>query len=70
MGVSPAAVKRPFGPRGARIGYDVSEAAYFHRLLPYNAAAVTKLNPRLVRPASTSAVDLTLVSQQMTAAPR
>ena len=31
-----------------RVGYDVSEAAYFHRVLPYDAAAAAKLNPRLV----------------------
>jgi hypothetical protein len=30
-----------------RVGYDVSEAAYFHRDLPYDAAAVARLNPRL-----------------------
>jgi hypothetical protein len=31
-----------------RVGFDVSEAAYFHRVLPYDAAAAAKLNPRLV----------------------
>jgi hypothetical protein len=31
-----------------RVGYDVTEAAYFHRVLPYDAAAAAKLNPRLV----------------------
>jgi hypothetical protein len=30
-----------------RVGYDVTEAAYFHRVLPYDAAAVARLNPRL-----------------------
>ena len=30
-----------------RVGYDVAEAAYFHRELPYAAAAAEKLNPRL-----------------------
>lgn len=30
-----------------RVGYDVAEAAYFHRVLPYQASAVEKLNPRL-----------------------
>jgi hypothetical protein len=30
-----------------RVGYDVAEAAYFHRELPYDAAAVESLNPRL-----------------------
>ena len=31
-----------------RVGYDVAEAGYFHRTLPYAADAVAKLNPRLV----------------------
>ncbi|MBB2943600.1 hypothetical protein FB565_003329 [Actinoplanes lutulentus] len=31
-----------------RVGYDVAEAGYFHRTLPYSADAVAKLNPRLV----------------------
>jgi hypothetical protein len=31
-----------------RVGYDVAEAGYFHRTLPYDAAAAAKLNPRLV----------------------
>ena len=30
-----------------RVGYDVGEASYFHRELPYDAAAVARLNPRL-----------------------
>ena len=30
-----------------RVGYDVAEAGYFHRTLPYSAAAVEKMNPRL-----------------------
>ncbi|NMO49836.1 SWIM zinc finger family protein [Actinoplanes sp. TBRC 11911] len=30
-----------------RVGYDVAEAGYFHRALPYAADAVTRLNPRL-----------------------
>ncbi len=30
-----------------RVGYDVTEAAYFHRVLPYNAEAAARLNPRL-----------------------
>ena len=30
-----------------RVGYDVAEAGYFHRTLPYAAEAVAKLNPRL-----------------------
>ncbi|WP_224766080.1 SWIM zinc finger family protein [Nocardioides campestrisoli] len=32
-----------------RVGYDVTEAAWFHRELPYDAAAVARLNPRLRR---------------------
>ncbi|GAB3120032.1 SWIM zinc finger domain-containing protein [Streptomyces calidiresistens] len=31
-----------------RVGYDVSEAAYFHRELPYEADRVERHNPRLV----------------------
>jgi hypothetical protein len=31
-----------------RVGYDVAEAGYFHRAMPYEAAA-EKLNPRLRR---------------------
>ena len=29
------------------MGYDVAEAAYFHRELPYDAARVEAMNPRL-----------------------
>lgn len=31
-----------------RVGYDVAEAGYFHRTLPYTAEAAAKMNPRLV----------------------
>ncbi|WP_127500597.1 SWIM zinc finger family protein [Actinoplanes solisilvae] len=31
-----------------RVGYDVAEAGHFHRTLPYDAAAVDRMNPRLV----------------------
>ena len=30
-----------------RVGYDVAEAAYFHRDLPYAAQSIAALNPRL-----------------------
>ncbi len=30
------------------MGYDVTEAAYFHRVFPYSADAAARLNPRLV----------------------
>jgi hypothetical protein len=30
-----------------QVGYDVAEAAYFHRILPYDAARVQRHNPRL-----------------------
>ncbi|MEV6306648.1 SWIM zinc finger family protein [Actinoplanes sp. NPDC051861] len=30
-----------------RVGYDVAEAGYFHRTLPYSAAVVDRMNPRL-----------------------
>ncbi|RKR87768.1 SWIM zinc finger protein [Micromonospora pisi] len=31
-----------------RVGYDVAEAGYFHRVLPYDAAAAERMNPRLI----------------------
>jgi hypothetical protein len=31
-----------------RVGFDVAEAAYFHRVLPYDAGRAARLNPRLV----------------------
>jgi hypothetical protein len=31
-----------------RVGYDVAEAAYFHRVLPYDATRAERDNPRLV----------------------
>jgi hypothetical protein len=30
-----------------QVGYDVAEAAYFHRALPYDAARVQRQNPGL-----------------------
>jgi hypothetical protein len=30
-----------------RVGYDIAEAAYFHRVMPFGTDAVAKLNPRL-----------------------
>ncbi|MGW0436652.1 SWIM zinc finger family protein [Micromonospora sp. NPDC003197] len=30
-----------------RVGYDVAEAGYFHRTLPYDAGTVERMNPRL-----------------------
>jgi hypothetical protein len=32
---------------GGQVGFDVAEAAFFHRELPYDAAAVVRRNPRL-----------------------
>jgi hypothetical protein len=32
---------------GGRVGYDLGEAAYFHRELPYDPALVARMNPRL-----------------------
>ncbi|MGC0423443.1 SWIM zinc finger family protein [Embleya sp. AB8] len=32
---------------GGRIGYDVAEAAYYHRELPYDTGRVERMNPRL-----------------------
>ncbi|MYV56814.1 SWIM zinc finger family protein, partial [Streptomyces sp. SID3212] len=31
-----------------RVGYDVADAAYFHRELPYDASRAERHNPRLV----------------------
>jgi hypothetical protein len=31
-----------------RVGYDVAEAGYFHRVLPYDAVAAERMNPRLI----------------------
>jgi hypothetical protein len=31
-----------------RVGYDVTEAGFFHRVLPYNAEAAARMNPRLL----------------------
>jgi len=31
-----------------RVGFDVAEAAYFHRVLPYDPERIGRLNPRLV----------------------
>ncbi|MEU6077806.1 SWIM zinc finger family protein [Micromonospora sp. NPDC047074] len=31
-----------------RVGYDVSEAAYFHRVMPYDASRAERDNPRLI----------------------
>ncbi|WP_206323064.1 SWIM zinc finger family protein [Streptomyces sp. HNM0575] len=33
---------------GGRVGYDLAEAGYFHRELPYDSALAEALNPRLV----------------------
>jgi hypothetical protein len=32
---------------GGKVGYDLAEASYFHRELPYDAARVARMNPRL-----------------------
>jgi DprA winged helix domain len=48
-GLSPARVLAALGQLGTagRVGYDLAEAAYFHRELPYDAGRVERLNPRL-----------------------
>jgi hypothetical protein len=48
-GLSPAQVLAALGQLGTagRVGYDLAEAAYFHRELPYDAGRVERLNPRL-----------------------
>jgi SWIM zinc finger len=47
--LSPTEVKAALGQLGTagRVGYDVAEAAYFHRELPYDASRVERMNPRL-----------------------
>ena len=48
-GLSAAQVLAALGQLGTagRVGYDLAEAAYFHRELPYDAARVEAMNPRL-----------------------
>jgi hypothetical protein len=48
-GLTPAEVKAALGQLGTagRVGYDVAEAAYFHRELPYDASRIEGMNPRL-----------------------
>ncbi|MEE6263087.1 SWIM zinc finger family protein [Plantactinospora sonchi] len=40
-----------------RVGYDVSEAAYFHRVMPYHAERAERDNPRLVAARALVATD-------------
>jgi hypothetical protein len=48
-GLSAARVLAALGQLGTagRVGYDLAEAAYFHRELPYDADRVESMNPRL-----------------------
>jgi hypothetical protein len=48
-GLTPERVRRALAQLGTagQVGYDVAEAAYFHRELPYDATAVEAMNPRL-----------------------
>lgn len=48
-GLSTERVTRALGRLGAagRVGYDAAEAAYFHRELPYDAARLATMHPRL-----------------------
>jgi hypothetical protein len=48
-GLPPERVRRALSQlgTGGKVGYDVAEAAYFHRELPYDATAVEAMNPRL-----------------------
>lgn len=47
--LSGARVLRALGRLGAagRVGYDTAEQAFFHRELPYDAAALARMHPRL-----------------------
>ncbi|UWP86342.1 SWIM zinc finger family protein [Dactylosporangium fulvum] len=49
-GIPAARVRAALAQLGTagRVGFDVSEAAYFHRVLPYDAARADRDNPRLV----------------------
>ena len=49
-GLGAARVRDALTQLGAagRVGYDVAEAGYFHRTLPYAAEVVEKMNPRLI----------------------
>lgn len=48
-GLAPERVLRALGKLGAagRVGYDTAEAAWFHRELPYDPAALEAMHPRL-----------------------
>ncbi|WP_433061323.1 SWIM zinc finger family protein [Dactylosporangium sp. CS-033363] len=48
-GLVPERVRAALAQLGTagRVGYDVAEAAYFHRVLPYDAARAERDNPRL-----------------------
>jgi hypothetical protein len=48
-GIDEGRVLRAFGRLGAagRVGFDAREGAYFHRELPYDAAALEAMHPRL-----------------------
>ncbi|MER5334620.1 SWIM zinc finger family protein [Micromonospora sp. NPDC002717] len=49
-GIDAARVRGALAQLGTagRVGYDVSEAAYFHRVMPYDAGRAERDNPRLV----------------------
>ncbi|MGC5334543.1 SWIM zinc finger family protein [Micromonospora sp. DT62] len=48
--LDPARVRAALAELGTagRVGYDVAEAAYFHRVMPYDAGRAERDNPRLV----------------------
>ena len=48
-GLAPVRVRAALGQLGTagRVGFDVAEAAYFHRELPYDAGRIERMNPRL-----------------------
>lgn len=49
-GLPPARVRAALAQLGTagRVGFDVAQAAYFHRVLPYDAGRAERDNPRLV----------------------
>jgi len=49
-GIAPTRVRDALAQLGTagRVGYDVAEAGYFHRSLPYSADVAESMNPRLI----------------------
>jgi hypothetical protein len=48
-----------------RVGFDVAEAGYFHRTLPYSADAVETMNPRLIGARALVAADAVRIDEDI-----